>query len=404
MSETAPDPRGYTAVLRHPVAGRLLGANTLSEVGDFVGLGALLLLAFEQTESVLGPAGVFAARSLPALLVATVFSGWLDRPPRRRALTSLLLLGAVIVAIPAAYPHTATAIPAAAFLGAVRAAYRSIYTAVIAESVETSIRLRLFGLLGVVSQGSQALGIFVGGTITLVMGPRLALLADVVSFLLGAVVLKALPVGQRVARDSRPPATAGLGIIWRQPVLRLVAIMTWATFVSSALPETVAPEIASPEWVPLVMAAPMLGGAVFMLVVARSDFLERPGNQIRTAATLGCALLAGAGLLLAGSPDWGIVAVNAAIGAANGWIIGAQTTFTRLAPAARMGQVEATMVSSNILIEGVGILLLASVIVASGRPEAAYLVGGVGVLVAALFAGRRLRRTSDVYQPGRAGS
>ena len=81
--------RGFSAVLTDPVAGRLLVSKAISEIGDFVGLAALLVLAYRETGSVIGPAAVFAARTLPAVLVGTVFSNWLDRPPRRGALVAL---------------------------------------------------------------------------------------------------------------------------------------------------------------------------------------------------------------------------------------------------------------------------------------------------------------------------
>ena len=79
----------YGPVLEHPVAKRLLTVQAISEAGDFVGLSALLVLSYTRTGSVLGPAGVYAARTLPSLAVGTVFSGWLDRPPRRAALVTL---------------------------------------------------------------------------------------------------------------------------------------------------------------------------------------------------------------------------------------------------------------------------------------------------------------------------
>ncbi len=63
--------QGYRAVLAHPVASRLAIADALSVLGDFVGLGALLLLAYARAGSALGPAALFAVQALPALLVGT---------------------------------------------------------------------------------------------------------------------------------------------------------------------------------------------------------------------------------------------------------------------------------------------------------------------------------------------
>ena len=139
------------------------------------------------------------------------------------------------------------------------------------------------------------------------------------------------------------------------------------------------------------MAASALGGAVFAWVAGSTVFLERPLNQARTASVLGLALIVGAFVLFAGVHPLLLVLVNLVIGAATGWTVGAQATFARLAPAGRMGQLEATMIASNVFLEGVGVLALSLVAVAAGSDGAAYLVGGVLVLGAAAAALRPLR-------------
>jgi len=107
---------GYGPVLEHPVAKRLLTVQAISEAGDFVGLSALLVLSYTRTGSVLGPAGVYAARTLPSLAVGTVFSGWLDRPPRRAALVALALAGALVVGTAAVFPTVVMALAVAALV------------------------------------------------------------------------------------------------------------------------------------------------------------------------------------------------------------------------------------------------------------------------------------------------
>ena len=100
---------GYGPVLRHPVAKRLLTIQAISEAGDFVGLSALLVLSYTRTGTVLAPAAVYAARTMPSLAVGTVFSGWLDRPPRRAALVVLALCGAILLGTVAAFSLDAAA-------------------------------------------------------------------------------------------------------------------------------------------------------------------------------------------------------------------------------------------------------------------------------------------------------
>ncbi|MEV0001028.1 hypothetical protein AB0H28_01915 [Micromonospora sp. NPDC050980] len=386
MTDTATPSPGYRAIFRHPVASRLLLARGISELGDFVGLAALLLLAYDQTDSVLGPAAVYAARMLPALLVATVFSGWLDVPARRTTLVALSLAGAALIAVPAAVPRPLPAIVAAGLLGAVRAAYSSVHVAVAAEAVAAPLRLPLFGLSAFANQSGQVVGLVAGASMTVALGPRLALVIDLVSFLIAAAVLAGLPVGRQEGRRIRPPATAGIRIIAGHPVLRVVALLTLATVLSGALPETLAPDLADGSWRPVLLAASSFGGAVFVLVVGRRGWLARVANQVMAVRALGVALLL-AGLLVAvGAPVWALAPANALIGAGAGWLIGAQATFARLAPPERMGQVEATMIASNIMFSGVGIFLLGGTAALFG-PAAAYLAAGL-VLLAVVLATR----------------
>ncbi|MFE9688578.1 MFS transporter [Micromonospora sp. NPDC005806] len=377
-------PPGYRALFRHPVASRLVVARGISELGDFVGLAALLLLAYDQTQSVLGPATVYAARTLPALLVATVFSGWLDVPARRTMLVGLSLAGAVLIAIPTAVPRLVPAIVAAGLLGAIRAAYSSVNVAIAAEAVDTPLRLPLFGLSAFANQLGQVTGLLAGASVTVALGPRVALLVDLVSFLLAAVVLAGLPGGRGERRKARPPATAGVRTIAGHPVLRGVALLTLGTVLSGALPETLAPNLSGGAWRPVVLAASALGGAVFVLVAGRRAWLARVAGQVAAAATLGGALLLAGALVAVDAPAWALAGANALIGAGGGWLIGAQATFARLAPKERMGQVEATIVAGNIVVSGCGIFVLGSTAELFG-PATAYLAAGVVLLVAVLF-------------------
>jgi hypothetical protein len=369
-------------VLSHPVGGRLIAAQAVSEVGDYLGLAALLLLAYQSTGSALASAAVFGVRSVPAVLVATIFSGWLDRPARRSGLTALSVAGAPIIAIPVLQPRAWAALLAAGLLGAVRAAYQGISVALVAETVPPAVRLRVFGIANLINQLAQIVGLLTGAAITAHIAARPVLLADAASFLLAAAILTRLPRTKHHVRRRTPPG-AGMRVIVSHPTLRIVALLVWASVIGWGFPEAVAPRIAQRAWLPLLIAAASIGGALFSLLATRGDWLGRPANQVRVVAAGGLGALAVAVVLTTHGPQWALFATTVAVGAASGWIIGAQSTFARLTPPDRMSQVETAMVATNILISGLGVIALGALTTWTGPADAYTVVGALGLVAAA---------------------
>src|SRR4051795_9880570 len=162
---------GFAAVTSEPVARRLLAVQALSELGDFVGLSALMLLTYARTGSVLGPATVFAARTIPSVVVGTALSGWLDRPPRRAALITMAIVGAFVVGTVAVFPSVLVALSAAALLGGSRTAYLSVSTGAVADAVPTELRGRFYALSSTINQSAQVIGFVAGSSATLLFGP-----------------------------------------------------------------------------------------------------------------------------------------------------------------------------------------------------------------------------------------
>ena len=128
----------YGQALRSPVGARLLVSQSISELGDFIGITALVLLAYTHTGSVLGGAAVYAANALLKVATATWGGAVLDGVPRRMALAGLGLAGALIMGAVALVPTFAVALLAAALLGACRTAFLGVQAALLGESVAAS--------------------------------------------------------------------------------------------------------------------------------------------------------------------------------------------------------------------------------------------------------------------------
>jgi predicted MFS family arabinose efflux permease len=218
------------------------------------------------------------------------------------------------------------------------------------------------------------------------VGVRAALVADVATFVLAALLLWRLRLPPARRRDRSPSPSAGLAAIFANPALAVLAPATWVGLTAGVLPETLAPVALSPAhraWLPWTLSAAPAGTALAAVLVGRSRLPERLRAQLRYLAGCGLAFAA-TGLLLSRHPAF-LLAGNLAVGLGSGWLVAAQTTFANLAPPQHMAQVTATMVASLVVLEGVGAIAFAWV---AGRwgVGPAYLAVGAVLLVAGLTA------------------
>jgi predicted MFS family arabinose efflux permease len=381
----------YGRALRSPVGARLLASQSISELGDFIGITALVLLAYSHTGSVLGAAALYAANALLKVATATWGGAWLDGVPRRVALAGLGLGGAAVMGVPALVPSFGVALLAAALLGASRTAFLGVQAALLGEAVPAELRGPVLALSGTINQIAQVVGIVGGAAVTLTLGVRTALLIDVVTFVVAALVLVSLPRTEQRAVAARPRPLDGVRAVLAEPTLRLLAPVAWTCMVASLLPETLAADAVPGPWVPAAMAASPLGGAIGYLLAGRTPVLDTVAGIFRTQTGLGLVLLVGAlaGWLAPSGPTF--VTVNLCVGMAAVAMLGVQGAFIRHSPAGQSVQINTTMVASVGVLEGAGAVLAGGVATALSVP-AAYLIVGVLVLGMAVPALRSVSR------------
>lgn len=372
----------YRDTLRHPVGRRLFASSAISNLGDYIGLGALLLLAYERSGGrVIGPAAIFAVQAVPGLVSGAVAGSWLDQVPRRSALVIIDGVGAAALLLPLLVPGLAPVLGAAAVLGVVRVLHTSVSSAVIAEAIPEDRRGSLLALMGSTEQSTQVLGYLSGGTIAVTVGASPALLADAVTFVIAAAILARAPLPRAGRREQRPAVTAGLREIWSNPVLRLFALLVWVSVTVTALPEVLAPGVTGGDgfWTPLVLAAAPAGQALTMAILGRRRVIERPSFQLTHLAWFSLAF----GLAALGrSPGWFALA-NLLVGSGAAWLLGPQTLFLRVAPGPMMAQITGTMIAVMIAAEGLGTLVFAAIADAASV-SAAYWTAGTLLLVTSL--------------------
>jgi hypothetical protein len=96
-------------------------------------------------------------------------------------------------------------------------------------------------------------------------------------------------------------------------------------------------------------------------ILARGEFLDRLSNQLILALLFAAGFGFGAVVLSVGASNWWLIPANFVAGLGSTWTVGARTTFALNTPPEHMAQVEATAISSIVLLEGLGVLALAAI-------------------------------------------
>jgi predicted MFS family arabinose efflux permease len=398
----------YRVVFADPVSWRLWTAATISYLGDFVGLGALLLAGYDRSGGhALGSAAVFGIQAVPAFAVSTGIGPWLDRIPRRAGLIALSLSGAVAVSLPIVFSSLWPVLAAAALIGAIRTAFNSVRTGVIADGVPRDIRGRLIALVTTSNQVSEVLGYVAGSGVAIAIGAGPALAADAVTFVIAAALLAGLRLPPPSRSRRRSSMTTGIRTIFADRTLAVLVPVVWVGLSLGAVPQTLAAAALSKSdrgWVPAALAAMAAGAAIAATVVGRTRLSERVLGQFAYMTVSGIAFLLTA-LLLRVDPIL-LVAGNFAIGLTFGWTVAAQTTFVHVIPVERMAHVTSTMIGSLIVLEGAGALVFAAAAGAFGVPAAYLLAGAMMTLVglAAIGYGRTHAHALDISRPDTAAS
>lgn len=376
----------YRSVVGDAVAGRLLAAATLSNVAQFLGFGALFVLAFERAgDRSIGPGLVLAATAIPSILAGILLGGPLGRRDRRRTLVALHAVAAGVPLL-ALLDGLVPTVAAAALLSLVLVAIRLVRTPAMAESVHRTQQGPLLAAMTASMNAATVLGLALGSSLTVWLGAgTVPLLLTSSLFVVGALVLARVPLAAPREEVVGTGPLAGMQVIWRDPVLRALFLLVVTVVPMAAAPETLATAISGDALaVGLLMGvAPVATTVAQVWLGPRESLLLDPRWQVGQLA-LGIP----AGLLVAAlGPGVGAaLAANVLLGMAIGWTVGVQLTFMRRVPSALLGQVTGTMVALIVAFEGVGGLLVGVLADASGVRRA-YLGVAVNVAVAiGLFA------------------
>jgi MFS family permease len=231
---TAPRQRFVPRLLRRAAFRRYWSAQTVSLLGDQVTYLALPLFAVLTVGA--GPAEMgylTAAALIPNLLFSLVAGAWVDRYPRKRVVMIAADLGraVLLVAVPLLWWADVLVLPhlyVVAFLIGTLAvffevAHGSLFASLVARGDYVDANTLINGSRAM----SYVAGPSVGGVLVQVLTAPVALLADVLSYLVSAFFLTRVPVTEHpVPAEGSPGIGGGLRYVARSPVLRALLLGT----------------------------------------------------------------------------------------------------------------------------------------------------------------------------------
>ena len=216
-------------------------------LGDYLARAAIIVLVYQQTESVMLSAASFAVSYLPWIIGGPVLAALAERYPYRRVLIASDLARAVpiaLIALPGMNVYAILVLLFIAMLGAPPTqAARSALMPLILER-----RLVVTGLAinASTGQAAQVFGYLVGATLAVGIDARLGIALDAVSFVVSAGLI-ALGVRPRPPAHSRAERRhllqetgEGFRLVFGTPALRSIALMVFALTTFTILPEGLA--------------------------------------------------------------------------------------------------------------------------------------------------------------------
>jgi MFS family permease len=391
--------RGYLA---------LFIAACLSTWGDYIARLTIAAVVYQRTESPLATATTLAVSLVPSMFGRSLLGPLADRVPYKyvliashssRAVMVLVLIWAVAMEAP-----IATLLVALFVLetlgGPAAAAQLVLMTDLFSDRL---VFVRAMGLSALMEQANQALGLALGGIIVAGLGPARGLVLDFVTFVVSAVVIGIVVRARPVPGEPKPGLVGffadlgtAAGVVARHRILRRLLGLSLVAALGISAPEAVAlPYAGNAGFGGLLMACPIAGAALGVVVVSRWDPHVSNARIIAMALAMPLPLL-----LTAFRPP---ILVTAALwfcaGTLQAFMLPLQSTFSLVTPEQRRGAVFGLGGALSVTAAGAS-YLVAGWLSELTNPAAAVTMCavvclGATVLLAAWWPARELDRAVD---------
>ena len=302
-------------------------------IGDYLARAAITVLVYEQTNSVLLSAAAFGVSFLPWVIGGTLLSALAERYPYRRVLITADIFRMVLIALLLIPGLPIPAMLLIVFLASLGTPPTQAARSALQPLVVGRDKLPMAVATNATSgQAAQVVGYLAGAALATGINPQVALVIDVVTFGVSAVLIS---VGVR----PRPPAYdpsrrrhllresgEGFRLVFGTPTLRAIATMVFVLTMFAVVPEGLAAAWAAqsdPDASTrglnqgLIMAAGPIGFVVGGLLINRLAGPALRDRLVRPLAVLAALALVPA---LTGPPAPVVAAMVALSGIAQGGV------------------------------------------------------------------------------------
>jgi MFS family permease len=326
----------------------LFAASSISTWGDYMARLTIAAVVYQRTASPLATATTFAVSLLPSIFGRTLLGPLADRIPYRTVLFASHVSRAVMVLVLVGLIAAEVPVPALllaffvleTFGGPAQSAQQVLMTDLFQDR---RVFVGAMGMTALGEQVNQALGFVLGGVAIAVLGPTNALLVDFVTFLVSAAVVALVIRSKPVVGRPSPGLVGFFGDLGRathfvgtHPVLRRLLGLSLVASLGVSAPEAVALVYAgSPGLGGLLMAAPLAGAAVGVVVVTRWEPRVSNRRMVAMALVMPVPLLFTAfrpGIAL-------VVALWFLSGMLQAFMVPLQSTFSLVTPPERRGTI-----------------------------------------------------------------
>lgn len=391
---TAPPAGTYRAALQVKEFDAIAAASLISILGDGAAFLAATVLVYERTGSSLLSSLTFAVAFVPYLFGGTLLAALADRIAPKSLLVGFDLAGAALLAVTTIPGVPVVALFAVLFvIGALAPVRSGTAGSLVSEILPGDTFFAGRSLQRISAQIGQIAGTGLGGILVGAFGPRGALLADTLSFLLsaalGAALVRRRPaLGRSKSRSLIADSLAGIREVWSRPEVRRLLLLGWTVPFVAVAPEGLsAPAVAqagqSVVFVGLWLAAIPVGTVIGDLLTV---WLIAPRSRRRMMWP--AALVLPALLLLFGTdPPFGVsIALLVLSGTASVYGLGLDQALRDSTPPALLARMFTLNGTGLMVVQGLGFAAagaVAEVLPAHDTIAAAGILGLVAVLILA---------------------